>query len=102
MFRKKKEEIPVAPVEKEKPTPAFLRDNYPYKTVGDAITNLDEIEDAGIVYEIKCHKCEMAIRSQGKNIKNTYERLINGNGCIECGNIELEIKKVDMSKASHN
>ena len=40
----------------------------------------------------------MAIRSQGCNIKPTYERLMAENGCIGCGNKELVIKRVDMSK----
>lgn len=100
MFGKKKP-IPeqAAP---EKPTPAFLRDDYPYPAVGDPITDLDLLEPHGVLYEIKCHKCEMAIRSQGCNIKPTYERLMAGNGCIGCGNKELVIKRVDMSKMKEN
>ena len=97
MFKKKEapkvEEKPV-----EKPTPAYLREDYPYKAVGEAITDLDTLE-TGVVYEIKCHQCEMSIRSQGQNIKSTYERLMNGKGCIGCGNRELVVRRVDMSKA---
>ena len=54
------------PVEKpvEKPTPAYLREGYQYKSIGDAITDLDSLED-GVLYEIKCHQCEMSLRSQG-------------------------------------
>ena len=81
----------------EKPTPAFLRPDYPYQSVGEAITDLNTLEP-GVVYEIKCHQCEMSIRSQGQNIKSTYERL-QSTGCIGCGNKELIIRRVDMSKA---
>lgn len=95
---KKKEAAPQPEAPKEKPTPAFLRDDYPYKAVGDAITDLNTLEP-GVVYEIKCHKCEMSIRSQGQNIKSIYERIMAGNGCIGCGNKELVIKRVDMSMA---
>lgn len=95
MFGKKKNES----VEKlaEKPTSAYLRDDYPYKAVGEAITDLDSLED-GVLYEIKCHQCEMSLRSQGQNIKKTYERL-KENGCLGCGNKDLVLKKVDMSSA---
>lgn len=95
MFGKKKTE----PVKKpaEKPTPAYLREDYPYKAVGDAITDLDSLE-SGVLYEIKCNQCEMSLRSQGQNIKKTYERL-KENGCLGCGNKDLIIKKVDMSSA---
>ena len=96
MFKKKVEE-PKVEQPKEKPTPAFLRDDYPYKAIGEAITDLDSLE-SGVVYEIKCHQCEMSIRSQGQNIKSTYERL-KSTGCIGCGNKELKIYKVDMSAA---
>jgi len=97
MFGKKKQEPTAEPKPAEKPTPAFLRPDYPYQAVGEAITDLDLLEPTA-VYEIKCHQCEMSIRSQGRNIKSTYERL-KGSGCIGCGNKDLVIKKVDMSKA---
>ena len=95
MFDKKKTE----PVEKpaEKPAPAYLREDYPYKAIGDAITDLDSLEN-GVLYEIKCNQCEMSLRSQGQNIKKTYERL-KENGCLGCGNKDLVLKKVDMSAA---
>ena len=94
----KKEPTP-APVEKpkEKPTPTFLRDDYPYKAVGDVITDLDTLE-SGTIYEIKCPACEMSIRSQGQNIKSTYERMAE-TGCIGCGNKELVVRKVNMNTA---
>lgn len=95
MFGKKKEEPkPQAP--QEKPTPAFLRPDYPYQAIGEALKPEDCVD--GVVYEIKCHQCERSIRSQGQNIKSTYERL-KDSGCIGCGNKELVIKRVDMSKA---
>lgn len=100
--RKKKESNAVQQAQqekpKEKPTPSYLRPDYPYQAIGDPIVNLDMLQE-GVVYEIKCHKCEMSIRSQGQNIKSTYERLMAGNGCIGCGNKELVIKRVDMSAA---
>lgn len=86
--------IPTAEPPKEKPTPAFLREDYPYKAIGEPITDLDDL-DPSTVYEIKCHQCEMSIRSQGVNIKSTYERL-KESGCIGCGNKELVVKEVDM------
>lgn len=95
MFGKKKTEQVVKPA--EKPTPAYLREDYPYKAAGDAITDLDSLED-GVLYEIKCNQCEMSLRSQGQNIKKTYERL-KENGCLGCGNKDLVLKKVDMSAA---
>ena len=114
MFGKKKEPVtPVAEEKKEKPTPAYLRDDYPYKAIGEPITDLDSLEQHGVLYEIKCPKCEMSIRSQGCNIKPTYERMMNGvevknddgtvrveggKGCIGCGNRDLVIREVDMSK----
>ena len=95
MFGKKKAEQVEKPA--EKPTPAYLREEYPYKAIGDAITDLDSLE-SGVLYEIKCNQCEMSLRSQGQNIKKTYERL-KENGCLGCGNKDLVIKKVDMSAA---
>ena len=93
---KKKDDIPQQEQPKEKPTPAFLRPDYPYKAVGEKLT-VEQVED-GVVYEIKCHQCEMSIRSQGQNIKTTWKRL-QSSGCIGCGNKELIIRKVDMSAA---
>jgi len=83
---------------KEKPTPTYLRDDYPYKAIGEAITDLDSLVQKGVLYEIKCPKCEMSIRSQGHNIKSTYERLMNEKGCIGCGNKKLVVKRVNSSK----
>ena len=100
MLTWKKKKNPAAsepPKPEEKPTPAFLREDYPYKAIGEAITDLNEVKD-GVVYEIKCHQCEMSIRSQGQNIRSTYERL-KDSGCIGCGNKNLVIRRVDMSKA---
>lgn len=96
MFGKKKKAV-VNDKPQEKPTPAYLREDYPYKAVGDAITDLDTLEN-GVLYEIKCPQCEMSLRSQGQNIKSTYEKL-TANGCLGCGNKDLVLKKVDMSTA---
>ena len=99
MLGKKKEPaVPTVEEKKEKPTPAYLREDYPYKAVGEPITDLDSLVQTGVLYEIKCPKCEMSIRSQGCNIKSTYGRLMNENGCIGCGNKELVVKMVDTSK----
>ena len=89
MFGKKKTETSPAEQPKEKPTPAFLRDDYPYKAIEGALKP-EDCKD-GVIYEIKCHQCEMSIRSQGQNIRNTWERLMAGNGCIGCGNKDLKI-----------
>lgn len=97
MFKKKKKSEPVINKSKEKPTPAFLRPDYPYQPIGEPITDLNCLE-FGEIYEIKCHQCEMSIRSQGQNIRRTYERL-KESGCVGCGNKELVIRKIDMSKA---
>lgn len=88
------ESVPV-----QKPTPAYLHPDYPYQAVGNPITNMDELQDEGVLYEINCHECEMSIRSQGKNIKQTYARLMAGDGCIGCGNKDLEVRRVNTSKA---
>ena len=103
MFGKKKPEpTPVVEEKKEKPTPAYLREDYPYKAIGEPITDLDGLEQHGVLYEIKCPKCEMSIRSQGCNIKSTYEKLMKENGCIGCGNKELVVEMVDTGKMLKN
>lgn len=100
MFKKKNTvpPFPEQPKAVEKPTPAFLREDYPYKATGPEIEDLDGLE-SGAVYEIKCKECEMSIRSQGVNIKSTYERL-KDTGCIGCGNKDLVVRQVDMSAAA--
>ena len=100
MFKKKTIEPVVQETSKEKPTPAFLRDDYPFKAMGEALTDLDGLEPSA-VYEIKCQACEMSIRSQGVNIKGTMERL-KESGCIGCGRKDLVVKQVDMSAAATN
>ena len=86
--------------EKTKPAPAYLRPDYPYQAVGDHITDFESLQ-LHAVYEIKCHQCKMSIRTQGINIKSIYERLMD-TGCTGCGNKDLVIKCVDMSKAPKN
>ena len=98
MFKKKTELTSVVEKKKEKPTPAYLREDYPYRAIGEPITDLDSLVQTGVLYEIKCPKCEMSIRSQGCNIKSTYEQMMSENGCIGCGNKELVVKVVDTSK----
>ena len=97
MSKKSKNAEPIAPEKTEKPTPAYLRPDYPFKSVGDPIEDLNALAE-GQIYEIKCHQCEMSIRSQGQNIKGTLDRL-KDRGCMGCGNKDLKIYKVDMSKA---
>lgn len=93
--------MPVAPAaeeKKEKPSPTYLRADYPYKADSEPITDLDSLEPTGVLYEIRCPKCEMNIRAQGCNIKSTYAWLMRENGCIGCGNQELVVKRVDIGK----
>ena len=67
MFGKKKAYIPQpAEEKKEKPTPAYLREDYPCKAAG-CVLGVCEIQN-GVVYEIWCDKCQMSIWSRG------YER----------------------------
>ncbi len=84
---------------KEKQIPTFLKSDYPYKSVEEAITGLNSLILDG-VYEIECQKCDMSIRSRGKNIRTTYERLMNV-GCIGCGNKDLIIRRINMGSANN-
>lgn len=62
MFGKKKAPVaPAAEEKKEKPTPTYLREDYPYPAIGEPITDLDSLEPTSVLYEIKCQKCEMSI-----------------------------------------
>lgn len=97
MFGKQKKTVePVVEEKKEKPTPAYLREDYPYKAVGAAL-KVEEVQDS-VVYEIWCNKCQMSIRSQGQNIRGQWERLKNS-GCIGCGSKDLITRRVDMNGA---
>lgn len=99
MFGKKKGSVvPVVEEKKEKSAPAYLREDYPCKAIGEPITDPDSLVRTGVLYEIKCPKCEMSIRSQGCNIKSIYEQEMNENSCIGCGNKEQVLKKVDIGK----
>lgn len=57
MFGRKKkraaaeQSIPQQPKPEEKPTPAYLRDDYPYKAIGDPLTQdqIDALENVGTV-----------------------------------------------------
>lgn len=53
MSKKKKEQIPPVEEKKEKPTPAYLRDDYPYKAIGEPITDLDSLEQHGVLYVLE-------------------------------------------------
>ncbi len=53
MFAKKKvQRIPVEE-KKEKPTPAYLREDYPYKAIGDPIADFDSLEPHGVLYMLE-------------------------------------------------
>ena len=114
MSEKKKQNSPSFEEKKEKPTPAFLRDDYPFQAIGEPIADLENLKPNGVIYEIKCLDCGMSIRSQGDNVKSTYERMLNGatvtaddgttrteggKGCLVCGSRNFIIKEVDMSRA---
>ena len=92
MLNKKRNEY----LEQEKPLPVYLREDYPYKAIGEAVTDMGGLESTEI-YEIKCYACGMSIRSQGKNVKSAYERL-QASGCIGCGNKRLVVNRINMSK----
>lgn len=54
MFGKKKEEpTPVVEEKKEKPTPAYLKDDYSYKAIGEPITDLDSLVQTGVLYVLE-------------------------------------------------
>ena len=54
LFGKKKKDVPPIPEEKqEKPTPAYLRPDYPYQAIGDPITDLDTLEPTGVLYVLE-------------------------------------------------
>ena len=97
MFGKKKAVQPVPEEKKEKPAPAYLREDYPYQAAGEAISDAESIEDTGVLYEIHCPGCLMSIRSQGKSIRSTWARL-RESGCIGCGSKDLVLRRVNTSK----
>lgn len=55
--KKKVTTLPRSETPKERLTSAFLRPDYPYQAIGEPITDLSTLEP-GVVYEVKCHKCE--------------------------------------------
>ena len=77
-----------------KPIPSFLKNDYPYKAIGDTITDINTLEP-NKVYEIKCPSCEMSIRLQGQKLISTYEKL-KVSGCLNCKNENLIIRKIDI------
>ncbi len=95
MFYKKKDIESISKVQDEKPIPAFLKKDYSYKAIDDVIIDMNSLKDKE-VYEIKCSKCEMSLRSQGKNIRSIYNR-IKTNGCVGCGNMDLFVRYVEIN-----
>ena len=53
MFDMKKNAAPAAEQPKEKPTPAYLREDYPYKAIGEPITDLDSLKPNGVLYVLE-------------------------------------------------
>ena len=53
MNDRKKSIVAANEEKKEKPTPAYLREDYPYKAVGEAITDLDSLEQHGVLYVLE-------------------------------------------------
>lgn len=86
----------------ENTTPTFLREDYPYKGIGEIITDLATLTLDGVLYEIKCPNCEMSIRSQGSNVRRVYERMMSTNGCFGCGSKEMTIRMVHMGREEKN
>ena len=82
----------------DKPIPAYLLADYPYQANGKEIADLEALESGDVLYEIKCPECGTSIRAQGSKVKCTYTRLINGSGCIVCGNKNFAVSEVGMSK----
>lgn len=83
---------------KEKPTPAYLLKNYPYRSFGESALNSGSLALSGKMYEIKCPNCKISIRANGKKIRDTYERLVKSGGCFGCGGEKLEIYEVEINK----
>lgn len=103
MFKKKPTPPPQPEAPKEKPTPAFLRPDYPYPAIGEPITNLSTLKPTGVLYEIKCQnaECGLCARSQGVNIPRLYEKLTT-DGCMTCHGKDFVVREVDMSKMEKN
>lgn len=76
--------------------PAFYRRDYAYKAREKVITHIDTI-NSDYFYEMKCTKCEMCIRSQGKNILFILESTEKP-VCKCCGSNELIIRLVDVKE----
>lgn len=55
MFGKKNksQQAPDMEEKKGKPTPAYLRDDYPYKAIGEPITDLDSLVQTGVLYVLE-------------------------------------------------
>lgn len=79
-------------------TPTFLRDDFPYQTIGGNIANMDTLF-SDCVYEIRCPSCEMRIRAQGQKLCSLHEKLVN-TGCLNCSGRSLIVNTVDMEPES--
>lgn len=99
MFKRNTKASPASTQRQEKPTPAFLRADYPYPAIGEPITDLSTLKETGVLYEIKCQtpECGLCVRSQGVNIPRVYEKLIT-DGCMDCQGKTFVVREVDMSR----
>ena len=101
MFGKKKQERNQPPIDQpaEKPTPAYLRPDYPYQAIGEPITDFSLIRQTGVLYEIKCltPDCCLCARSQGVNIPGMYEKMTT-DGCPSCKGKEFVVREVDKGR----
>lgn len=79
-----------------KPTPAYLLSDYPYQASGEVVADPDTLQSSKVLYEIKCAECGMSIRAQGEKVRQTFDLLMNSNGCIGCNNRSLTIRKIDI------
>lgn len=81
----------------DKKTPAYLREDYPYKAKGAKITDLSALTPAGVLYEIKCATpdCELCARTQGVNIPDLLKKL-TADGCPACKGKDFELREVDI------
>ena len=73
-----------------------MRDDYPYKAIGEPITDLDSLVQTGVLYEIKCPKCG------GKILKRTSKKGYVFYACergTDCGFITWEVPTKDFCPA---
>ena len=97
MHNKDKNNPPVA--FPEKPTPAYLRPDYPYQAIEEPINDLTTIQPTGVLYEIGCTSpgCSLCARTQGVNIPGLHEKMC-ADGCPSCKGKSFIVREVDMGK----